>query len=252
MVGLQQLIAYLDELLEPQRFNDYCPNGLQIAGKPMIKNLVVGVSASQSLIDEAIKLKADAILVHHGYFWRGEDPRIIGIKQQRIRKLLQHEISLIAYHLPLDAHPIYGNNVQLAKILDIDIEHNYEIERVPGLLWIGNLSQATSGAALAIKIASSLRREPLYLTGSDKLINRIGWCTGAAQDYIEQAVNHGVEAYITGEVSERTFHYVQEAGIHFYAAGHHATERYGVKALGEHLAHYLGIQQHYVEIENPV
>lgn len=165
---------------------------------------------------------------------------------------MQHEISLIAYHLPLDAHPIYGNNVQLAKILDIDIEHNYEIERVPGLLWIGNLSQATSGAALAIKIASSLRREPLYLTGSDKLINRIGWCTGAAQDYIEQAVNHGVEAYITGEVSERTFHYVQEAGIHFYAAGHHATERYGVKALGEHLAHYLGIQQHYVEIENPV
>jgi len=252
MVSLQELMAYLDELLEPQRFNDYCPNGLQVAGKPIVKKLVVGVSASQSLIDEAIRLKADAILVHHGYFWRGEDPRITGIKQQRIRKLLQHEISLIAYHLPLDAHPIYGNNVQLAKILDIDVEHSYDIERIPNLLWVGSLQHATPGSALAQKIGQILKREPLYLTGSDKLISKIAWCTGAAQDFIEQAASHGVDAYITGEVSERTFHFVQETGLHFYAAGHHATERYGVQALSEHLAHYFGITQQYVEIANPI
>jgi dinuclear metal center YbgI/SA1388 family protein len=252
MVTLQELIAYLDELLEPKQFNDYCPNGLQIAGKGIVKNLVVAVSASQSVIDEAIRLNADAILVHHGYFWRGEDPRLIGIKQQRIRKLLQHDISLITYHLPLDAHPVYGNNVQLAKRLEIDIEHSYEIDKIPNILWVGSLQQATNGNELVKRIAESLQREPLHIAGSDKLINRIGWCTGAAQGFIEHAAAHGVDAYITGEVSESTFHFAQEASIHFYAAGHHATERYGVQALGEHIAHYFSINQQYVEIHNPI
>lgn len=252
MVKLAELIAYLDELLEPQRFRDYCPNGLQIEGKPTIKKIVAGVTASQALIDEAIRLEADAILVHHGYFWRGENPCLVGMKQQRIRKLLQHNMSLIAYHLPLDAHPIYGNNVQLARVLEIDIERPHEVAQTPNLLWTGNLSHATSGQAFAAKINACLDRKPLYIADTDKPINRVGWCTGAAQDFIENALAHKIDAYITGEISERTVHIARENDIHLYAAGHHATERYGVQALAEHLEHYFGVQQHYVEIENPV
>lgn len=252
MVTLQELVAYVDEVLKPERFTDYCPNGLQIAGKTQIKTLITGVTASQRLIDAAVLLNADAILVHHGYFWQGENPRLTGIKQQRIRTLLQHNISLIAYHLPLDVHPIYGNNAQLAKVLTIDSEHSYEINGTPGLLWVGSLAQAASGSTLADTIGACLQRQPLYIAGSDKPITKLAWCTGAAQDFIEHAAAHGVQAYITGEVSERTFHVAQELGIHFYAAGHHATERYGVQALAEHLVHYFGITHHYVELNNPI
>jgi len=252
MVSLAELMAYLDELLQPQGFSDYCPNGLQIEGKPIVKTLVSGVSVSQQLIDAAIQLQADAILVHHGFFWRGEDPRIVGIKQQRIAKLLERGISLIGYHLPLDAHPVYGNNVQLAKRLEIEIEHSYPVNGIANLLWIGSLDKVYTGEAFAEKIAVSLQRQPLHLAAKDKLINKVAWCTGAAQDFFEQSIGHGIDAYLTGEVSERNFHLVEESGVHFYAAGHHATERYGVQALADHLAHYFGIQQHYVEIPNPI
>lgn len=252
MVKLTELLAYLNELLEPQRFRDYCPNGLQVEGKAMVKTLVTGVTACQALIDEAIRLDADAILVHHGYFWRGENPCLVGMKQQRIRKLLQHDINLIAYHLPLDAHPIYGNNAQLAKVLEIDVEHAHEAAQTPNLLWTGSLQHATSGQAFAAKINECLDRKPLYIGGTDKPIRRIGWCTGAAQDFIENALAYRVDAYLSGEISERTVHFARENGLHLYAAGHHATERYGVQALAEHLEHYFGLQHHYVEIANPV
>lgn len=251
MVTLSKLLAYLDKLLNSQSFSDYCPNGLQVAGRNRVKTLVTGVTASQALLSEAVKLQADAILVHHGYFWRGEDAKLIGIKHQRIKTLIQHDISLIAYHLPLDVHPVFGNNKQLAKLLAIEVEQVYDIERTPGLLWVGRLKQQLTGEAFAQKIKHSLKREPLHISNNNKLITRVAWCTGAAQDFIEQAASYGVDAYVTGEVSERTFHLAHELGIHFYAAGHHATERYGVRALGEHLAEQFGIHCRFVDIENP-
>jgi dinuclear metal center YbgI/SA1388 family protein len=252
MVTVTELTHYLAQLLETHLFKDFCPNGLQVEGKPIIKKIVSGVTASQALIEQAIELKADAILVHHGYFWRGEDPCIIGIKQQRLRKLLEHNINLLVYHLPLDAHAIYGNNVQLAERLELDVEHSYALDGIPNILWTGCLAHSLTGTELSQHIADKLQRPPLHIAGSAKPIVKVGWCTGAAQDFIRHAIVHNIDAYISGEISEQTVHIARETGIHFYAAGHHATERYGVQALGEHLAHYYGIQHQYVEIANPV
>ena len=245
------LLQYLNAILQPEKVKDYCPNGLQVEGRENISRIVTGVTASQALIDEAVRRNADAILVHHGYFWKGEDACITGIKQKRISTLLQNGISLFAYHLPLDNHETLGNNAQLAAVLGLSTESTLDPSdpSVPGL--IGRLPQPMSVSAFCARLGECLQREPMYL-GPDKEaeIETIAWCTGGAQGYMQYAVDAGVDAYLTGEVSEQTFHLAQETGTHFFAAGHHATERYGARALGEHLAEKFSLDVEFVDINN--
>lgn len=248
---LKELTNAADELLQPQNFQDYCPNGLQVEGKPQVSKLVTGVTACQALLDQAFANEADAVLVHHGYFWRGEDAVIVGMKRRRIATLLQHGISLLAYHLPLDAHPELGNNAQLAELLGIRVSAGLQAHE-PSIGNVGELAEALGGAEFAHHLAARLGREPLHIAGEGKKIKSIAWCTGAAQDYIQQAIDLGVDAYLTGEASEQTVHTAREAGIHFYAAGHHATERYGVQAVGKYLAQKFGLEHQFIDIDNPV
>lgn len=251
-VHLDELLAELDTLLRPEQFRDYCPNGLQLEGKKQVNRLVSGVTASQALIDAAIDSGADAILVHHGYFWRNEEPSITGIKRNRIQALLAADVSLLAYHLPLDAHATLGNNAQLGKLLgfstsgDLGKQNNHSI----GL--VGEPAAPVNGTGLCNHLQTLLGRPPLYVAGSSDQIHRVAWCTGAAQDFIGLAVKAGVDAYITGEASEQTVHIARETGIHFYAAGHHATERYGVQAVAAHLVARFGIEHRFIDIDNPV
>jgi len=251
-VSLKELELELNQVLRPEQFKDYCPNGLQVEGRKEISKLVTGVTACQELITAAVKAGADALLVHHGYFWRGEDQSISGIKKTRIEALLKHGLSLFAYHLPLDVHREFGNNVQLGKVLGIEIDgeigkqNNYPI----GLT--GTIDQDTDFYSLKALIADKLDRQPLAIEGSSRPIRSIAWCTGAAQNYIELAVAAGVDAYITGEISEPTVHIARESGIHFFSAGHHATERYGVQAIGGYLASKFSIEHQFIDIDNPV
>lgn len=244
----EDLVAWCDALLEPARFDDYCPNGLQVEGRRPLKRLVSGVTASLALIERAAELEADAILVHHGWFWRGENPCLTGMKGRRVRALIDAGIALVAYHLPLDAHPEVGNNAQLGALLEFADAAPID-ER--GLLWSGTVGTPLAAGAVALRIRERLGREPLVVTGGDRPIRRIAWCTGAAQGYIERAVSAGVDAYLTGEVSEQTVHVARECGIHFFAAGHHATERGGVRALGARAAAALGIEHEFVDLDNP-
>ena len=247
--SLEQLVETADRYLESARIQDYCPNGLQVQGREQVRLLVSGVTASQQLLDAAVAAGADAILVHHGYFWKNEDARLIGMKHRRIKTLLSHDISLLAYHLPLDVHPEVGNNVQLGRRLGLQ-----DIRPLPGdakgLIWQGELPQAQSAADFGRQVADVLQREPLVVDGG-RSIRRLAWCTGGAQGYIDQAIAGGVDAYLTGEVSEQTVHSARENGVSFFAAGHHATERYGVQALGDHLAAQLGIQHLFIDCDNP-
>lgn len=252
MAHVADITQYIHQLLAVDKFQDYGPNGLQVEGKKEINRIISGVTACRALIDKAIELKADAILVHHGYFWKGEDPCLVGMKAERIRRLFQHDINLLAYHLPLDAHGVLGNNAQLAKRLGIKPEGRFIGDSETGIGMYGSLPTAMSGEFLAEHIDKILVRTPLHIKGNEQTIQRIAWCTGGAQGYLQQAIELGVDAYITGEVSEHTVHTARENGIHFYSAGHHATERYGVQALGTHLADKFGIQHKYIEIENPV
>ncbi len=249
---LNRLVNYLDKELQIHRFRDYCPNGLQVEGKSEVTRIVTGVTACQKLIDVAIEKQADAILVHHGYFWKGENEAISGIKKQRIQALLKHDISLLAYHLPLDSHPDWGNNVQLAKVLDFEISGPIDQNdpTVPG--YIGALKQPMSAKQLSKHVAKSLNRSPQHIGEEDDIINTIAWCTGGAQSYMSYAIDQGIDAYLTGEISEPSVHNARETGTHFFAAGHHATERYGAKALGEHLQAHFGLDVEFVDIDNPV
>lgn len=251
MVQLKDLLSYSNNVLEIERFNDYCPNGLQVEGKMEIKKIISGVTASQALIDAAIKEKADVLLVHHGYFWKGEDARIIGLKYKRVRSLIAAGINLLAYHLPLDAHPLYGNNAKLAEILEFDIAGSFP-SGSDAVGMYGTLKTPMSAADFSEKISSTLGREPLHIGENSEQIHTIAWCSGAAQNYIEAAFELGVDAYLTGEISEQTVHIARENGLHFYAAGHHATERYGVKAFGEHLASHFGLNHQFIDISSPV
>lgn len=250
-ISLHELVHYADTLLQVGEFADYCPNGLQVEASSRVKKIVSGVTASQALIDEAIARKADVLLVHHGYFWKGEQSELTGIKGRRIASLVRNNVSLLAYHLPLDAHTELGNNVQLAKRMNWQIDGGLDNGKHPiGL--VGKLDQPIALSDFAASIGKNLQREPLVFGASDKTIHRIAWCTGAAQSYIEKAHRSGVDCFITGEVSEQTYHFAQEAGIAFVAAGHHATERYGAKALGEHLAQRFAIDVEFVDIDNPI
>ena len=250
-VSLHELVHYTDNLLQSARFDDYCPNGLQIEAATDVHRIVAGVTASQALIDAAIKSRADLLLVHHGYFWKGEGQALTGIKALRIKKLMQHGISLLAYHLPLDAHPLLGNNAQLARLLDFNVDGGLDDSELPVGL-VGHLSHPQSLAGLGAHINQHLQREPLLIGDMNRQIKTLAWCTGAAQSYIGKAVAKGVDCFITGEASEPTFHIARENNICFIAAGHHATERYGVQALGEHLAAQYDLQYSFVDIANPV
>jgi dinuclear metal center YbgI/SA1388 family protein len=251
-VSLKEFESKLSQLLKPEQFNDYCPNGLQVQGRSQIQKIVTGVTACQALIDAAALQNADTILVHHGYFWRGEDQSITGLKKARIGKLLEHDINLFAYHLPLDVHSELGNNVQLAKLLEIDIEGDIYKQNNHSLVLEGRLKQTRNFEEFSDFVSRCLNRPCFAVQGGSKEINSIAWCTGAAQNYIEMAVAAGVDAYLTGEVSEQTVHIAREAGIHFFAAGHHATERYGVQAVGNYLADEYKIEHQFIDIDNPV
>lgn len=252
MIHPQALTQFCDDLLKASEFKDYCPNGLQVDADTPITKLITGVTACQALIDRAIDEKAQAILVHHGYFWKGESQTLTGMKGKRIRTLLQNNISLIAYHLPLDAHPVLGNNAILAKELGLDIcGALYPEERHP----VGNIATCTPIKAIDFKSKThqALGREPLHIaTNPDKILQKIALCTGGAQDMIEQAYLMGCDAFISGEVSERTTHFAREMGIDYFGAGHHATERGGIRALGELIEKELGISVQFIDIDNPV
>jgi dinuclear metal center YbgI/SA1388 family protein len=252
MIPLNELVRYSDQYLDAASFRDYCPNGLQVEGRGEVRRLVSGVTASLALIEAAIEADADALLVHHGYFWKGEDARVTGMKQRRLSMLLRHDISLLAYHLPLDAHETVGNNAQLARHLGLTVQGRSGEPGGPQLLFLGAPETPLTAVAFGAHIENRLGRRPQHIPGSATRIERLAWCTGAAQGYIEQAVAQGVDAFMSGEISEPTVHVARECGIHYFAAGHHATERYGVQALGAHLAERFGLEHRFIEIENPV
>ncbi|MBI3283741.1 MAG: Nif3-like dinuclear metal center hexameric protein [Burkholderiales bacterium] len=250
-VNRDELVQFLEAELQVSRYRDYCPNGLQVEGRAQIKRIVSGVTASLALLQQAVALDADAVLVHHGYFWRGEDARVIGTKQRRLKLLLQHDISLFAYHLPLDSHAELGNNASLAKHLGLLPEARFGDD---DLGWLGCLEQsgiATVGQ-LAALLEQRLGRQPLLIGDPAQKLGKIAWCSGAAQNLLQQAVDAGATVYLSGEISEPTVHLAREAGVAYLACGHHATERYGIQALGDYLAERFGIAHHFVDIDNPV
>ena len=246
---LKALVDYTRQLLQVERYADYCPNGLQLEGRASIKKIVSGVTASMALLESAKNAGADAILVHHGYFWKNEDAAIVGLKRNRIKFLLENNISLLAYHLPLDAHPALGNNAQFAQKLGLEVK---SWQGNQGLVGLGILPAAPSLKDFSQHVENQLQRPPLVIGDMNKSIKNVAWCTGGAQGYMQDAIDLGVDLFISGEVSEQTYHLARESGVAFIAAGHHATERYGVQALGEHLAQYFGIEHEYIEIDNPV
>lgn len=252
MITRDELAQYLAEFLGVDRYSDYAPNGIQVEGKGLIKRICTAVTASKQVIDQAVTWQADALLVHHGYFWRGENPVIAGMRRQRISTLLEHELNLFAYHLPLDCHLELGNNACLAKLFSIQSVKTHKVANIEHLLWSGVLSAPMSGIALAAFLSKQLAREPLHVSGSAREINRIAWCSGAAQDYIEHAAQLGVDAYLSGEVSERTYYQAKELGLHYYSCGHHATERYGIQALGHALANTFSLEHLFIDTNNPV
>lgn len=245
------LLKSLNSLLSPEKIKDFCPNGLQVEGKENISKLVTGVTASQALIDHAVEINADAVLVHHGYFWKGESPCLTGMKKKRISTLLKHDINLFAYHLPLDIHPVVGNNAQLAKLLGISEVTPLEEHNAQSVVMQGQFKDQISAEQLNHLLTTKLNKKALHEPANKSQIKTVAWCTGGGQGYIELAAEKGIDAFITGEVSEQTIHTAREMNIHFYAAGHHATERYGVKALGEYLAQTLDIEVFFVDIDNP-
>lgn len=242
-----EVIAVLDAELAKKRFRDYAPNGLQVAGKENIQHVVTAVTASQTAINFAIAKKADALLVHHGYFWKGEAPEINGIKRHRLASLLRADINLIAYHLPLDQHPTLGNNILLGEALGMQDIHQDEKEP---MLWLGDMP-ACSVHAFQDKVARELKHPVLTVGPQDVRLSRVAWCTGAAQDLLSVAAGAGADVFITGEYAERTFHEANELGITFFAAGHHATERLGVQALGRYLAVRYGLSCEFFDEANP-
>ncbi len=246
MAHRKDIVRLLDQTLDAARFKDYGPNGLQVEGREEVRHIVCGVTASLDLIDAAIEAKADAILVHHGLFWRGQDGRVTGWMKQRLARLLQHDISLIAYHLPLDAHAELGNNAQLGKRLGWQADGRFGEQ---DLGFIGSVDADFS--QLGAHIQSQLERAVTAVPGDGRRLRRVAWCTGGAQGYFEAAIAAGADVFVTGEISEPQAHYARETGVAFIAAGHHATERYGVQALAAHAAQALGFSQQFIDIPNP-
>ena len=246
---LKELNHYIAQLLLLEHFSDYCPNGLQVEGKAEIKRIVTGVTASMALLQAAQAEGADAILVHHGYFWRGESPVITGIKKRRLQFLLAHEINLFAYHLPLDAHAELGNNVMLGKVLGFSSLAYLDDKNMMPWVQLGHDKRLS---VFADEVSAKLNRQVQYIGDPDKPIKTVAWCTGAAQSYLEQAITHGIDVFISGEISEQTVHLARESNTAYISAGHHATERYGIKALGEHLAEKFDLHHQFIDIDNPI
>lgn len=250
-VALSTLVEEAERYLASAKIQDYCPNGLQVQGRPQVRRIVSGVTASQALLDAAVAADADLVLVHHGYFWKGENPCITGMKQRRLATLLRNDLSLLAFHLPLDVHAEVGNNVQLARQLDITVEGPLDPGNPKLIGLIGSLAEPTSARDFARRVHEALGREPL-LIDSERLVSRVGWCTGGGQGYIDDAIAAGVDLFLSGEASEQTVHSARENGIGFIAAGHHATERYGVQALGDYLARRFAVEHLFIDCPNPV
>lgn len=248
-VSRAELAAFLDDLLQPARHADYCPNGLQVEGAARIERLVCGVTASLALVRAAAARGAQALLVHHGWFWRGEDPRVTGARRERLATLLGAGINLFAYHLPLDVHPEVGNNRQLARALGWPAG---EAAGPDGLLRLATLDRPIDAAALAASLRTALGREPLLVGDTTRTLRRLAWCTGAAQDLLQPAIDAGADAFVSGEISERTTHLARECGVVYAAAGHHATERFGVQALAARVQERFGIEVVFVDDPNPV
>ena len=249
---LRELHEHLDALLEASRLKDYCPNGLQVEGRPEVRRVLCGVTASQALVDRAVQGGYDAVLVHHGYFWRGEDGRITGMRKRRLQALLAHDISLIAYHLPLDVHAELGNNAQFARVMGWTGEGRFADQ---DLGWFGRPATepgTETAGGIARSIAARLGREPMLVGDAERRVRRVAWCTGAAQGYFEQAIAAGADLYVSGEISEHTVHLARESGVPYAAAGHHATERYGIRALAQHLCAACGVDADFVDLPNPV
>ncbi|MDX3773020.1 Nif3-like dinuclear metal center hexameric protein [Chromatiaceae bacterium AAb-1] len=251
MIDRDQLVQFLNSELQADKIRDYCPNGLQVEGKAVIRRVITGVTASQALVDAAIASKADAVLVHHGYFWKNEPAQITGIRKKRLQALLTHDINLIAYHLPLDVHPVLGNNAQLGKLLGVENITAVMSADPSGVVMQGRFATPRSLPAIGQLLERQLSRQILVHDAGIGDITTVAWCTGGGQGYIEQAADAGAQLFITGEVSEKTIHLSRERGIHFIAAGHHATERYGIKALGEFLQQQLQLDVQFIDIDNP-
>lgn len=257
LVSRQTLSQWLNQSLQIHLFKDYAPNGLQLQGKPFIKKVVMGVTASKAFLEKAAQAGADAVIVHHGWFWKNEDPCITYMKYERIAYAIQQGINVFAYHLPLDAHPEWGNNAQLAQVLGLRVNRVNDQPETCGsgnLVWLGEPPQGKEElAALEQHIATILQRKPLFIGNKNKRISRIAWCTGGAQNYFEAAILAGAEAFITGEASEQVFHIANEMGVAFFGAGHHATERYGVQALGRAVQEaFPELEVEFIDIDNPI
>lgn len=252
MIDRADLALYLHQFLQCNAIKDYAPNGLQIEGRQSIRTICTAVTASLDAIEAAIALKADALLVHHGYFWRGETAELVGMKRARIALFIHNNLNLFAYHLPLDCHSVVGNNAQIGKRLDLNDIVSHTVDSVPNLLWMGSFLQEKSANEVSGLLQDQLQRAPIAIEIKDKPIKRLAWCSGAAQHFIENAFQLGADAYISGEVAERTYYQAKELGIHYFAAGHHATERYGIKALGEHLSETFALTHHFIDSDNPI
>ena len=248
MTDREQLRNALDTLLDAGRFRDYCPNGLQVEGRAGVGRVVTGVTASLALIERAVEARADAILVHHGLFWKGDDMRVVGPKKKRLELLLKHGINLFAYHLPLDAHAELGNNAQLAKRLGFAITGRFAEQDIG---FLGKLKRPMRAEALQSMVSEALGRKALVVGPLGGMVKRIAWCTGGAQGYFDAAIAAGCDAFLSGEISEQTTHLAREAGVPYIAAGHHATERYGVQAVGEWMQTTCGIEHQFVDDDNP-
>lgn len=250
MTDRHHLLQAFDALLEPARFRDYGPNGLQVEGQAEVRHIVSGVTASRALIEAAIAAQADAIFVHHGLFWRGHDGRVTGWMKQRLALLLAHDINLFAYHLPLDAHAEFGNNAQLGRVLGLTPDTRFG-EQALGCLGVPACGAFANAEALAEHTAAALGRQVTCVGAGPGAIRRVAWCTGGAQSYFEAAIAAGADAFITGEISEPQAHYAREMGVAYLACGHHATERYGAPAVAGHVAAQLGLSHQFIDIDNP-
>ncbi|MEY2771119.1 MAG: hypothetical protein RIQ38_1538 [Pseudomonadota bacterium] len=250
MIPITDLQQHLDALLQPERFRDYGPNGLQVEGRRRVRHLVSGVTASLALIEAAIAQNADAILVHHGLFWRGHDGRLTGWLRERVQRLMVHDVHLLAYHLPLDAHPTLGNNAQLGERL------GWRAEGLFGEQDLGVIGRAVDGpcdpATTIARIGSVLGRAPTAVVPDPaRPWQRLAWCSGGAQGYFEAAIAAGADVFLTGEMSEPQAHLARECGVAFLACGHHATERYGAPAVAAQAAQSLGLTHAFIDIDNP-
>ena len=250
-IGRDELSMALDAELCVERFKDYCPNGLQVEGKAEIAVLVSGVTACQALLDRAVALQADAILVHHGYFWRGEDQRLVGMRARRIKTLLTADINLCAYHVPLDCHPTLGNNAGLGQAMGLTEFGSINPNDKSHPVFQGSFVKAQTLTQIAEGLRGELQREVIMVGSGDTAVTSVVWCTGGGQNYIDEAADAGADLFVTGEISEQTVHVARERGIAFIAAGHHATERYGVRRLGSWIADHYRVQHHFIDIDSP-